>query len=345
MWLFKHKYFADGSLSRYMDRLVANGNSKKLGVDYEETFSPVVKSDTIMTVLSLVASRHWHVHQLDVKNAFLRGTLSETVYMHQPLGFQDPRRFRCCFFLLYVDDILLTSSSTTLLQRIIASLNQEFSMTDLGSLNYFLGIFVTRSTKGMFLCQKKYASEILERACMRNCHSCKTPVDIESKLGADGTPVFDPTLYKSLAGALQYLTFTRPDLSYAVQHICLYMHDPRDSHLAALKRILRYVRVTLDYALQLYSSSTSSLVDYSDADWTLSRSSTEADFRGVANAVAETSWLRNLLRGLHSPLHSATIVYCDNVSAIYLSSNPVQHQRMKHIKIDIHFVRDQVTIG
>ncbi|GKA72806.1 ribonuclease H-like domain-containing protein [Tanacetum coccineum] len=204
---------------------------------------------------------------------------------------------------------------------------------------------------------------------------CLDPVDTDFKLAADGDPVSDPTLYCSLAGALQYLTFTRPDISYAVQQVCLFMHDPREPHFSALKRILRYVRGTLDYGLQLYSSSTSSLVAYSDADWagcpttrrstsgycvflgnnllswsskrqfTLSRSSAEAEYRGVANAVAETSWWRNLLRELHSPLSTATLVYCDNVSAVYLSSNPVQHQRTKHIEIDIHFVRDLVAMG
>ncbi|GKF95770.1 ribonuclease H-like domain-containing protein, partial [Tanacetum coccineum] len=78
---------------------------------------------------------------------------------------------------------------------------------------------------------------------------------------------------------------------------------------------------------------------------TLSRSSAEAKYRGVANAVAETCWLRNLLRELHTPISSATLVYCDNVSVVYLSCNPVQHQRTKHIKIDIHFVCDLVAAG
>ncbi|GJV48766.1 ribonuclease H-like domain-containing protein [Tanacetum coccineum] len=268
------------------------------------------------------------------------------------------------------DDIVLTASSTALLQRIIASLHAEFSMTDLGPLNYFLGVSVTRNTSGMFLSQQKYATEVLERAGMLTCNPCRTPVDTDSKLAAAGDPVSDPTLYRRLAGALQYLTFTRPDISYAVQQVCLFMHDPREPHFSALKRILRYVRGTLTSGLQLYSSTTSSLVAYSDADWagcpttrrstsgycvflgnnllswsskrqfTLSRSSAEAEYRGVANAVAETCWLRNLLRELHTPLSTATIVYCDNVSAVYLSSNPVQHQRTKHIEIDIHFVRD-----
>nr|GEY41256.1 copia protein [Tanacetum cinerariifolium] len=186
---------------------------------------------------------------------------------------------------------------------------------------------------------KKYALEILERAHMVNCNLSRTPIYTESKLESDGDPVSNPTLYRSLTGSLQYFTFTRPGISYAVQQMCLYMHDPLELHFAALKRILRYVRGTLDYGLQLFSSSTTDLVAYSDADWA------EAEYYGVANAVAETCWLRNLLRELHTPLSSATLVYCDNVSAVYLSFNPVQHQRTKHIEIDIQFVRDLVAAG
>ncbi|GJZ74834.1 ribonuclease H-like domain-containing protein [Tanacetum coccineum] len=309
----------------------------------------------------------------DVKNAFILTVISHGLKS----GTFAPDRVmkQRSFLLLYVDDIVLTASSDRLLQQIIASLHREFSMTDLGALNYFLGISVTRDSSGMFLSQRKYAMEILERAHMVGCNSSRTPVDTESKLGDGGTPVVDPTLYRSLAGSLQYLTFTRPDITYAVQQVCLYMHDPREPHFSALKRILRYVQGTLDYGLQLFSSTTDSLIAYSDADWagcpttrrstsgycvflgnnllswsskrqpTLSRSSAEAEYRGVANAVAETCWIRNLLRELHTPLSSATIVYCDNVSAVYLSSNPVQHQRTKHIEIDIHFVWDLVATG
>ncbi|GJW79899.1 ribonuclease H-like domain-containing protein [Tanacetum coccineum] len=188
------------------------------------------------------------------------------------------------FLLLLVDDIVLTASSDCLLQQIITSLHHEFSMTNLGALNYFLGISVTRDSSGMFLSQCKYVMEILEHAHMVGCNSSQTPVDIESKLGVGGTPVVDPTLYQRLTGSLQYLTFTRPDTTYAVQQVCLYMHDPWEPHFFALKRILRV----------------------------------EAEYRGVANAVAETCWIRNLLRELHTPLSSATIVYCDNVSVYIL---------------------------
>ena len=103
---------------------------------------------------------------------------------------------------------------------------------------------------------------------MSNCKPCSTPVDTNPKLPADGgVPVADPTDFRSLAGALQYLTFTRPDIAYAVQHVCLHMHDPREPHLAALKRILRYVRGTLHLGLLLRPSAQSDLVVYSDADW------------------------------------------------------------------------------
>ncbi|GJX37179.1 ribonuclease H-like domain-containing protein [Tanacetum coccineum] len=379
MWLFKHKFHVDGTLSHYKARLVANGSSQQLGVDFDETFSPVVKPATIRTVLSLAVSRKWPIHQLDVKNAFLNGDLSETVYMHQPPAFVDAmfpnHGSQVAYLILYVDDIIITASSTTLIQQLIDSLHREFDMTNLGALNYFLGISVVRHYTGLFLSQRKYALQLLERAHMVNCNPSRTPVDTESKLGPNGVPVQDPTMYQSLAGGLQYLTFTRPDLSYAVQQICLYMPDPQEPHLAAPKRILRYVQGTLDLGLHLYASSTTSLVGYTDADWagcpstyrstsgycvflgdnllswstkrqhTLSCSSAEAEYWGVANVVAETAWLRNLLCELHSPLSTATLVYCDNISVVYMSSNHVQHQRTKHIEIDIHFVRDMVTAG
>jgi hypothetical protein len=144
-------------------------------------------------------------------------------------------------YLLYVDDIVLTASSPQLLQRIITSLQQEFAMKDLGKLHYFLGVTVEPRQTSL-LHQRQYALDILERAGMTDCKPCSTPVDTQAKLSATlGDPVADPTTYQSLAGALQNLTFSRPDLTYVVQQICLYMHDPWVSHLATLKRLLRYV--------------------------------------------------------------------------------------------------------
>ncbi|GKF19829.1 ribonuclease H-like domain-containing protein, partial [Tanacetum coccineum] len=160
------------------------------------------------TVLSLAASRHWLIHQLDVKNAFLLGDLSETIYMHQPPGFWDSVHpdygTDTAYLLLYVDDIVLTASSKSLLHQIIRSLHQEFAMTDLSPLNYFLGISVTRGSLGLFLSQKNYAIDILDRAHMDNCNHSRTPIDTESKLGSDGDPVSDPTLHRSLAAVSHF---------------------------------------------------------------------------------------------------------------------------------------------
>lgn len=131
------------------------------------------------------------------------------------------------YLLLYVDDIVLTALSLSLLRQVIAALQQEFSMKDLGPLHHFLGLSVTSHDDSLFLSQRHYILEILERAGMANCKPCSTPVDMSAKLsGVEGSPVADPTHYRSLAGALQYLTFTRPDISYAVQQVCLHMHDP-----------------------------------------------------------------------------------------------------------------------
>jgi hypothetical protein len=279
------------------------------------------------------------------------------------------------FLLLYVDDIVLTASSAGFLHRIIAALRREFSMTDMGPLHHFLGVSVRHQGDNLFLSQRQYMLDILERAGMSQCKPSSTPVDTHSKLAADGASVADPSQYRSLAGALQYLVFTRPDIAYAVQQVCLFMHDPREPHLSALKRILRYLQGTLDLGLHLSRTSPAGLTVYTDANWagcpdtrkstsgyavfrgnnliswsskrqpTVSRSSAEAEYRAVANGVAEACWLRQLLTELRCPLRRATVVYCDNVSAMYLSTNPVQHQRTKHIEIDLHFVRERVALG
>ncbi|GJW90010.1 ribonuclease H-like domain-containing protein [Tanacetum coccineum] len=235
------------------------------------------------------------------KNAFLMGDLLRLSIALAP-GFEDSAILLClsCYSGLFMGSSkplglgfsalhLILLGLVFLIVAIISSLHQEFAMTDLGPLNYFLGIiFYHTDSQSDYVITESYNGFFV-----------------------DGDPVSDLTLYRSLAGSLQYLTFTRLDISYAVQQVCLHMHDPREPHLSALKRILH----------------------------------AEAEYRGVANAVAEMCWLRNLLRKLHTPLSSATIVYCDNVIAVYLSSNPVQHQRTKHIEIDIYFVRDLVAAG
>ncbi|XP_013594599.1 PREDICTED: uncharacterized mitochondrial protein AtMg00810-like [Brassica oleracea var. oleracea] len=245
----------------------------------------------------------------------------------------------------------------------------------MGRLSYFLGIKVDYNDSGVLLTQQHYAMEIIERAGMKDCKPL-SPVDVNSKLSLeDGELLKNPTEYRKLAGALQYFTLTRPDITYAVQQICLFMHAPRQSHYNALKRIIRYIQGTKSHGIHIYKSKKNSVTAYSDADWagcpdtrrstsgycmylsdnliswsskrqqTVPRSSAEAENRGVANAVAETCWIRNLLLELHLPIKQATLVFCDKISAVYMSSNPVQHQRTKHVEISLHFVREKVALG
>nr|GEW85305.1 hypothetical protein [Tanacetum cinerariifolium] len=184
-------------------------------------------------------------------------------------------------------------------------------MADLGGLNYFLGISATRHSTGLFLSQKQYSIELLARAHMTNCNPSRTTVDTDSKLGPEGVSVQDPTLYRSLTGGLQYLTFTRPDISYAVQQICLCMHDPHADWAGCPSTRRSTSGYCVFWGDNLLSWS-------SKRQQTISRFSAEAEYRSVANVVVETAWLRNLLRELHSPLSVATLVYCENVSATYL---------------------------
>jgi hypothetical protein len=142
-------------------------------------------------------------------------------------------------YLLYVDDIVLTASIADLLQRTITALQREFAMKDPGPLHRFLGITVECRPQGLFLHQRQYAIDILERAGMSDCKPCSTPVDTQAKLSEDdGHPVANTTSYWSLTGVLQYLTFSRPDIAYIVQQVCLHMHTPREPHLTALKWIV-----------------------------------------------------------------------------------------------------------
>jgi hypothetical protein len=171
------------------------------------------------------------------------------------------------YLLLCADDIVLTASSPDILQRTIVAIQREFAMTDLGPFHHFLSITVERMPQGLFLHQRQYALDILERAGMSDCKPCSMPVNTQVKLSKDDRPpVADGTSYRSLTGALQYLTFSRPDIADAVQRVYLHMHTTWEPHLQALKRIMCYHRGSIDYGLLLRPSPTSELVVYTDTD-------------------------------------------------------------------------------
>jgi hypothetical protein len=248
-------------------------------------------------------------------------------------------------------------------------------MKDLGPLDHFLGVSVEQQSDDLFLHQCQYARDIFEHASMSDRKPCSTLVNTQAKVSSNmGASVSDLITYCSLDGALQYLTFTRPDIAYAVQQVCLHMHNPCEPHLTAAKRIIRYLQGTLDHGLFLRRASTSDLIIYTDTEcascpdtrrstlgypvflgdnlgsWSskrqnvVSHSSSETEYHTMANGVAEACWLRQILVELHNPLSWATLFYCNNVSTIYLSTNPVQHHRTKHVEIDLHFVRERIAV-
>jgi hypothetical protein len=205
---------------------------------------------------------------------------------------------------------------------------------------------------------------------MHKCKRVKTPPSMADKLLVGiGTALTDEeaTRYRSIIGGLQYLTLTRPDISFAINIVCQFLHAPTDLHMAAVKRILRYVQGTLNIGLKFHSASSLKPCVFSDGDWvgcpnyrcstssfakylganlvswslrkqpTVSRSSTEVEYKALANAMAEIVWVQSVLKELDIKQPSILVLWCDNIKAKCLSANPTFHARMKHIEVDYHF--------
>ncbi|KAL8120925.1 hypothetical protein AgCh_017922 [Apium graveolens] len=354
-WVFKTKLKADDSIERFKARLVAKGFNQKYGIDYQETFSPVVKMATVRSILSLAASRGWKIFQLDVNNAFLHGELHEEVYMLVPEGMPNSENKVCrlkksiyglkqasrewfakllhelkcqgyvqskndyslftkrsgtdiTIAAVYVDDIIITGTNLDAITAFKEHLHKYFE-------------------SGITLTQAKFTRELLADTGLSSFKTVATPLPLNLKLSADSGDFYaDPEFYRTLVGKLNFLTNTRPDLSYSVQTLSQFMHSPRVQHFEALQHVLHYVACTTGQGIILNGSSALTLKAYSDSDWaacpntrrsisgyllllgsspfswkskkqtTVSKSSSEAEYRAMAAAAFEVAWL--VLEGL-----------------------------------------------
>lgn len=272
----------------------------------------------------------------------------------------------------------MTGTSPQLISDLISKLNAKFALKQLGELDYFLGLEVKKTKSGsLILSQAKYIRELLSRASMVDANPINSPMVSSCKLSKFGTDsLSDPHLYRSVVGALQYVTLTRPEIAFSVNKVCQFMAHPLETHWKAVKRILRYLKGTLEYGLELrpaaHPSSPFALSAFSDADWgsdpddrrstsgyciyfgqnliswsskkqtLVARSTAKAEYRSMAHATAELLWVQSLLQELQISF-TRPVLYFDNSSAIALAHNPVLHAHTKHMELDIHFVREKVV--
>lgn len=429
-WIFRKKMDANGTVNRYKARLVAQGCSQRFGLDYEETFSPVVCFESVRSVIGLGAHHKLQLHQMDVTTAFLHGELSEEVYMEQPEGYivpgqehlvcrlkrsiyglkQAPRCWNYaldnrlkemgfkqtssdpCLYVssdangdvfiiaVYVDDIILGGRSEAKMRDVKKELSQNFKMKDLGPLHHFLGVTVVQDqTAGsIWLGQPSYTEKLLQKFGMSDCKPVKTPVNPDVKLTQceHDDDVCDQKTYQAMVGSLLYLsTRTRPDLAYAVGSVARYCAKPTKEHWMGVKRILRYLKGTVDFGLLYSREASPDCVGYCDADWAgdvgdrkstsgyvflqggaaitwksskqscVALSTAEAEYVALSAAAQEAIWLQQLTSDLLNKNIRETTIHEDNQSAMCMAKNQQSHRRTKHIEIKYHFIRDLVEAG
>ena len=318
-WVFKVKYGNDGNVERFKARVVAKGYAQKYGIDYEETFSPVVRFSSIRTLLAYAVQNEMLIHQMDVVTAFLNGKLEEEIYMEQPDGYvhpgkehlvcklqkslyglkQSPRCWNTAFrefmeqihfkqstadpcidvrtvdvmaiIAVYVDDLIVMTKTLEEMQQIKKSLASHFQMKDMGKLHYCLGIHVEQDEQKqcLWIHQKQYILNMLEKYSLSEAKIVSTPADINVKLKKDDgvSKEVNSVTYQSMVGSLLYAAIaTCPDVAQAVGVVSKFCSKPTEAHLTAAKRILRYLKGTLNLAIK-FQKSDEALVGYSDADW------------------------------------------------------------------------------
>ncbi|KMQ88473.1 gag-pol polyprotein [Lasius niger] len=346
-WVFKVIQSEDGSIRRFKARLCARGFQQRRGIDYGETFSPVVRYDSLRTLLAIITQDDLEALQFDVRTAFLHGELSENIWMEVPVGL---------------------------------NINKEVGdrETLVCECSCFVGLQISRDriNKTMFVHQTAYTRRLINNFGMQNAKGLSVPADPHTLL----YPVTENRTevckipYREAVGSLIFLAVvSRPDISYAVNNVSKFLNNHDTSHWQAVKRIIAYLVNTIGYGIEYRrNESGCELIGFSDADfasdietrrsttgyaflianglvsWSSQRqklvslSTTESEYIAASSATREAIWLRNLLHDIGHKCKNATLIHIDNQSAIRLVKNPEFHKRTKHVDIRYHYIREKV---
>ena len=317
------------------------------------------------------APRAWNskIDGYFIKNGFNRSTSEPSLYVKK-------KGTEFLVLCLYVDDLIYFGSSMNMVEDFKKKMMKEFEMTDMGLMKYFLGIQVRQEKGKIFMCQEKYIEDLLKKYHMDKSKPISTPMALNERLQQnDGVEKIDAKVYRSLVGSLIYLTNTRPDIMHSVSVVSRFMNDPSKAHFSVAKRILRYLNGTKKQGIQYEKEDNCKLVGFTDSDWagslddrkstsgyifclgsnaiswsskkqkSVALSSAEAEYIAATDSACEAVWLRRILKDLQFDQEESTKIFCDNMSAIAMTKNPVFHARSKHIELRHHFIRDLVNKG
>ncbi|GJT71380.1 retrovirus-related pol polyprotein from transposon TNT 1-94 [Tanacetum coccineum] len=304
--------------------------------------APVARLEVVRMFIAYAAHKNIIIFQMDVKTAFLNGTLKEEVYVSQSEGLFNPVFHSHVY---RIEKNLYTVLSKHLVHdfsKCFANLMKiNFEMSMMGELKFFLGLQVHQSPRGIFISQSQYAIELLKKHGLDECVLMSTPMETE-RLNADlqGTPT-DQTTYRRMIGGLMYLTASRPDIAFATFVCARYQARLTVKHLKEVKRIFRYLRRPYNIGLWYLKDSEFELIAYSDADHAGCKDDCKSTSGGFQFLVI---WMRTQLLD-YGYKYNQLPMYCDSKSAIAILCNPVQHSKTKHIDIRYHFIKEHVEKG
>ncbi|GJU39809.1 retrovirus-related pol polyprotein from transposon TNT 1-94 [Tanacetum coccineum] len=331
--------------------LVVRGYRQEKGIDFEESFTPVAIMEAIRIFLAYVAHKSFIVFQMDVKTAFLHGTLKKDVYVCQPECFIDANHPSYIYKLKKALYGLKQAPTTWYSQLFSDLMKSRVKMSMMGEMTFFLGLQVNQSPCGIFINQSNYMLEILKKYEMETCDPVGTPMEIKDKLDLyQNRTLVNATKYHSMISDLMYLTSSRPDIVHATCLCARYQAKPTENHLKEVKRIFRYLKGTVNIDTFKSTSGEAQLLGEKLVSWSSKKqdctalSIAEAEYLSLFAYCAQVIWMRTQLTdyGYH---FNKIPIYCDSKSAIAISCNPVQYSRTKHITVRYHFIKEHVEKG